>query len=265
MQILYNDKEINYTDSGKGNTLVFLHGFTETLNMWKAFSKKLSEQFRVVCIDLPGHGQSECIDEVHSMELMADVTKHVLDKLSVNECVVIGHSMGGYVALSFTRKYGKLLKGLGLFHSSAASDTEQAKEGRMRAVEVIKKNHVDFLLNFIPDLFAPENRDKFKKEIELLLVEAKKIPVEGIIAALLGMKDRPESTDVLEKIKQPVMFIAGHKDSRIPLKAVQTQLTLPETSYSLLLKNSGHMGYIEKKEKTLQFVNDFANACFNKA
>ncbi len=264
MQVSFNNKKINYEDSGKGHVLVLLHGFTETLNMWNEFSKKLSAQFRVVCIDLPGHGKSECVDDVHSMELMADAVKTVLDKLNINKAVVVGHSMGGYVALSFARKYEHVLKGLGLFHSSANSDSEQAKEGRMRAVEVIKKNHVDFLLNFIPDLFAPENRDVFKKEIEVLLTEARKIPVEGIIAALMGMKDRPDSNDILENAEYPVMFIAGHKDTRIPVKDVLAQLALPKTAYSLLLKKTGHMGYIEERSTTLNFLETFVKGCFSR-
>lgn len=262
MQVLFNEKKINYKDSGKGNVLVLLHGFTETLNIWNDFSNKLSDHFRVVCIDLPGHGKSECIDDIHSMELMADAVKTVLDKLKINKAVVVGHSMGGYVALAFARKYGAHLKGLGLFHSSANSDSHQAKEARMRAVEIIKKDHHDFLLNFIPDLFAPENRDVFKKDIALLLEEAKQLPKKGIIAALMGMKDRQDSNDILENIEHPVMFIAGHKDSRIPVKDVQSQLALPEISYSLLLKNTGHMGYIEESTTTSNFVEAFVKGCF---
>ncbi len=262
MKITFNGANINYTDCGKGNTLVLLHGFTETIKIWDYFSEYLSKKFRVICIDLPGHGESDCIDNIHSMELISDILKSLLDKLSIDKCVMIGHSMGGYVSLAFARKYGKLLSGLGLFHSSVYSDSEQAKEARMRAIEIVRNDHHAFLAGFIQDLFAPENKEIFKKEIDNLVKDAKQMSKEAIIAAQMGMIERHDSKDILVNAKYPVMFIAGHKDSRIPVKDIQSQLILPETSYSLLLKNAGHMGYLEEKEKTLHFIKAFTETCF---
>ncbi len=265
MKILFKNASINYSDAGSGDTLVLLHGFTESLAIWDDFSKHLSEHFRVVSIDLPGHGSSDCIGDVHDMELMADILKSVLDKLTIGRCVLIGHSMGGYVALAFSRRYSGSVCGLGLFHSTALSDSEQAKEGRMRAIEAIRKDHHDFLAGFIPSLFAEQNRDLYKKEIEALVEEAKQMSKESVIAAQMGMKVRHDSKDVLEKAKYPVMFISGHQDSRIPVNDLQPQLLLPETTYSLLLKNCGHMGYLEEKDKTLGFVKYFTRVCYSKA
>ncbi len=264
MKTLFKNASINYSEAGSGDTLVLLHGFTETLSIWDDFARDLSRYFRVICVDLPGHGGSDCIGEVHSMELMADVVMTVLDKLSAGRCVVIGHSMGGYVALAFARKYGSSVCGLGLFHSSALSDSNQAREGRMRAIEAIRKNHHEFLTAFIPSLFAPENKEIFRKETEILVEQAKKMSKEAVIAAQMGMKERPGSREILLNAKYPVMFISGHQDSRIPVNDLQHQLLLPETTYSLLLKNCGHMGYLEKKEKTLGFVKCFTHACYNK-
>ena len=261
MEIQYNNAKINFSDTGKGNALVLLHGFTETSKIWDDFSEELSKHFRLVCIDLPGHGKSENVDEVHSMELMAEIVKTVLDHLSINKCVLIGHSMGGYVTLAFARMYEENLAGIGLFHSNAYADSEKAKDGRLRAIEAIRKNHHEFLTGFIPDLFAPANRESYKKEINVLVDEAKQMSKEDIIAAQLGMKDRQDSTDVLANAKYPVMFISGHQDSRIPINNIQAQLSLPETAYSLLLKNTGHMGFIEEKEKTLHFLKSFTQGC----
>ena len=98
---------IHYKVEGKlhQHTIVLLHGFTESLDIWDDFSAELSVDFKVICIDLPGHGNSGCIGDAHTMELMADVVKTIIDKEKVNECVIIGHSMGGYVALAFAEKY----------------------------------------------------------------------------------------------------------------------------------------------------------------
>ena len=261
MEMLVNDKRVNYQDSGRGEALVLLHGFTETLDMWDDFSSELSADYRVVRIDLPGHGGSECAGEVHTMAFMADVVKAVLDHLSIRKCLVVGHSMGGYVALAFARKYGFMLRGLGLFHSSAFADTVQVREARMKAMVVVRENHHDFLTGFIPDLFAPENRERFKEDIAMLLERAKRMPKEGVMASLMGMRERPDATDVLASVNCPVMFIAGHKDSRIPVKSVQEQILFPDISYALFLKNAGHMGFLEERDRAVAFVRHFLSSC----
>ena len=109
--IKFQKKNIFYTDEGTGKVVVLLHGFTESQKIWKNFAKKLSAKYRVITIDLPGHGKSESPGAVHSMELMANVVFAVLKKLKAGKCMMIGHSMGGYVTLAFAEKYPKKLKG----------------------------------------------------------------------------------------------------------------------------------------------------------
>lgn len=262
MKTVINNSAINYTDQGNGDTLILLHGFTESLSIWDSFAKELSKYFRVICIDLPGHGNSKSVSNIHPMELMADIVKSLLDKLSVKKCVIVGHSMGGYVSLAFARKYSNILQGLGLLHSTAHADNEAAKEARMRAIEIIKDDHHKFLSSFIPTLFAPGNENIFNKEMDNLLVEAKKMEKEAIIAAQLGMKSRADSKDILANADHPLMFITGHKDSRIAIDDIQAQAKLCKTAYCLLLKNSGHMGFIEEKQRTLHFLKSFTTACY---
>lgn len=257
MDFNYKGVNIHFTFSGKGSTVVFLHGFTESLEIWDFFSKGISKHFSVLCIDLPGHGKSGCIGEVHTMELMADVVKSVLESLHISKCVIIGHSMGGYVALAFADKFSHVLNGLGLFHSSAAADSEEAKINRSRAIEIIKNNHQSFLTSFIPDLFTAENREIYKNDIESLINTAKQMSKEAVIAAQEGMKVRLMRYHVLENAKIPVLFIAGHKDTRIPISKVLEQIILPEYAHVLLLRNSAHMGYIEAREETFQFTLSF--------
>lgn len=241
---------------------MLIHGFTESLKIWYDFKKKLARNFRVVLIDLPGHGKSSILDEVHSMEMMADSIKAVADHLNISSAVIIGHSMGGYVSLAFARKYNSLLKGMGLFHSTSLADSDENKEARERAIDVIRNNHSRFLLNFIPELFAPETRDIFRSEIQVLVDEAMSMDPKAIIAAQLGMRNRTSTLDVLINAPFPVMFIAGQKDSRVPFENIWVQMALTETAYSLILRNSGHMGFIEARDKTLDFVENFTRSCY---
>ncbi len=254
----FKGAKVNFREKGKGNALVLLHGFTESLDIWDKFSEKLSEKYKIIMIDLPGHGSSECLAKVHTMELMADCVNAVLYHLNIKECVMIGHSMGGYVTLSFTEKYQNMIKGFGLFHSSAFADTPEAKENRKRAMEIIRKNHKNYLNQFIPDLFAPENVERLKAEIGKLKINAsEQMTAEGIIAAQLGMMERKEYLELLSKIDVPVLFIFGKKDKRIPFDKAAMQINLPKHSEITIL-DCGHMGYLEAPDETLHSIMAFA-------
>ncbi|MCD4773307.1 MAG: alpha/beta hydrolase [Bacteroidales bacterium] len=263
-QIKYNNASINYTDKGEGDAIVLLHGFLESLKIWDDFSDELSKKFRVVCIDLPGFGKSDLIAEIHSMELYAEVVKSVLDNLQIKKCTMFGHSMGGYVTLAFAEKYSEMLNGLSLFHSHSAADSEKTKENRDRTVEVIKLNHKGFINQFIPDLFAPENVEKFHDEIEELKENGRQTTKESVIAALIGMKERSGKLQFLINTDLPIQFIIGKQDSRIPYNEVLAQAALPKFSEIIILGNAGHMTYLEEKEITLKAVRYFALKCFDK-
>jgi pimeloyl-ACP methyl ester carboxylesterase len=256
--ILYKGKKFKYRDSGQGPAIVLLHGFLENMDMWKYFSKKLSVEFRVVTIDLPGFGGSECLHQVHLMEQMARVVNKVLKQLEVKSCLMIGHSMGGYVTLAFASKYPGKLKGFGLFHSHALADTPEAKVNRNRAIEVVRSDRGTFIFNFFPELFAPDNVPLYEREIMKLHADAMKTSPKAIIAALEGMKYRTDKLEILINSKIPVLFILGKKDSRIPFKKTMIQATLPATSEILILDNVGHMGHIEARKKTLKAIEGFA-------
>lgn len=256
--IKFGGKEIHYKTAGEGNALVFLHGFMESLTIWDVFAEKLSANFRVIRIDLPGHGKTPVLEPVHSMELMAAVVKEVLDNLGVEKCVMIGHSMGGYVTLEFASQYPGMLRGMGLFHSHAAADTQEARENRLRTIDVVKLNRKGFIKQFIPDLFAESNAGNFSNEIEQLTKNAEKMSSESMIAALHGMKDRSGKFDLLHNTKIPVLFIAGKEDIRIPVQNILAQAILPGYSEVLVLGDVGHMGFIESEQKTLEMVRAFA-------
>ncbi|MEI7492150.1 MAG: alpha/beta hydrolase [Bacteroidota bacterium] len=258
----YKRKEIYYTDHGKGDPIVLLHGFTEDLRIWKQFSARLSKNYRVVCIDLPGHGKSECLSEVHTMEILADSVSAVIKHLKLKKSLLIGHSMGGYVSLAFASKHPGRLKGFGLFHSHCFADTPEDKKNRTRTIEVVKKDRFGFLSMFIPGLFPEESRKKFSREIDFLMWCAREIPREGIVAALKGMLERKDQTALLKSTKLPVLFILGLKDSKAPALKLWDMISLPAVSETLILRDCGHMGYIEAPEVTLKTIKNFARRVF---
>ena len=258
----FREHKIYYRVKGKGPALVLLHGFLENQNIWNYYAEQLSKTTKVITLDLPGHGKSENISEVHSMELMAEVTHELLQLLQVGEYVIIGHSMGGYVSLAVAEMYPETCKGFGVFHSHASADSTEAKINRGRAIQVVKENHKDFISGFIPDLFSLRNQKKYAEEIKQLQIESRQMEKEGIIAALNGMRQRTEKTKLLKNTKVPVLFIIGKKDPRTPLDLMYSQIALAEHSEVLILDQVAHMGFIEARDTCLSFINDFVIRCF---
>ena len=172
MQLIHKNSTINFTSTGKGSVVVLLHGFLENSTMWNTTVAQLSKKYRVVCIDLLGHGKTDNLGYVHSMEEQAEMVKAVLNCLHLRKYVLVGHSMGGYIALAFAKLFPSNLKGLCLMNSTALPDTEEKKINRDRGICAVKQNHKTFIRIAIPMLFTKENRTIFSKEIKDITEEA---------------------------------------------------------------------------------------------
>jgi len=256
-QLQSDSGSIYYTIKGQGHAVVFLHGFLENQSIWKNFSGSLKNKFTTICIDLPGFGKSDIFNSEHSMVFMAEKVHQVLEQENVEKCILVGHSMGGYVSLAFAKHYPYLLSGLVLFHSQAAADSLEGKKNRDRTIAVVNNNHSGFIYSFIPSLFAEDNIERFSGEIDELIHIAENTTTGGIIAALKGMRNREDHFDTLKKLNVPVYFIIGKQDSRIPLDSIMPQRELPSNSEALIIDDVGHMGFIEAKEKTLLALEHF--------
>lgn len=243
MIVEYKGCQIFYSDEGQGSPVVLLHGFLENSSMWDSLLSPLRSSNRVICIDLLGHGQTGCIGYVHTMELMADAVKAVIEALKIESFKLVGHSMGGYVALALADKYPKLIMGLCLMNSTVLEDNSDRKKNRDRAIQAVKKNHKTFVAVSIANLFAPYNRDRFSKEIEVVKQEALKTPLQGIIAALEGMKIRPNRQHVLQTNAFKIMMIIGRKDPVLEYDTLINQTK--STTVEIVEFPDGHMSHIE--------------------
>lgn len=256
--------KVRYADVGKGRAVVLVHGFLESLEIWfgNKFAQELAKHYRIIAIDLPGHGKSECVGYVHRMERMADVVKGVMDELGLRRYTIVGHSMGGYVALAFAEKYAEHVCGLCLFHSTSYADSESKKIERERAIKLVKKSPTKYTTALISNLFALANVRYFRNEIAWLRRMAAKTKVQGIVACLEGMKIRKNRENVLRYAEFPVLIIAGKRDNVIPFEASEKQSAIAKDSRFLPLDKTGHMGFIEAKEITLRKLKAFCNHSF---
>jgi pimeloyl-ACP methyl ester carboxylesterase len=243
--ILYKNTKINYTDIGKGTAVVLLHGFLENLSMWNAFVDEFSKKNRVIAIDLLGHGETECLGYIHTMEDQADMVHHVLHELKIRKAVFIGHSMGGYVALAFAELYPDNVKGLVLLNSTSRADSEERKINRDRAILAVKQNYTAFVRMSIANLFSEDNRERLADKIEEVRNEALKTPLQGIVAALEGMKIRNDREVLLHFSPYPILLILGKKDGVLNYEDSLEQIE--NTKVELVSFPDGHMSHIENE------------------
>jgi pimeloyl-ACP methyl ester carboxylesterase len=254
--------KVRYSDTGKGRVIVLLHGFLSSHEIWSEFTKKLSKKFRIITIDLPGHGETPSIGYYHSMELLAQSVKAVLDKAGVRRYVIVGHSMGGYVSLAFAELYTENVSGLCLFNSTSYADQEEKKKDRDRVIRLVKKEHKHYVAEVVTSLFAPENIAKIPNEIEKVKRIADTISKQSIINSLEGMKERKSRDLILKFAEYPVLFIIGKKDSVINYETMYSQMGLCKYPSVLMLEDAGHMGFYEAPKETVKEVEQFSLRCF---
>lgn len=255
MNLDYKGINIHYTEEGQGNPIILLHGFLENSTMWQYLVPSISKTHSVIAIDLLGHGQTGCLGYIHTMEAMAEAVDAVLNYLNIEKTTFIGHSMGGYVALAYAELFPKRINGLCLMNSSALPDTEERQLNRDRAILAVKQNYKTFVSMSVANLFASDNREKLKIKIEQVKKEALKTPLQGIIAALEGMKIRKNRVYLLQNTNFKKLMIIGRKD---PVLEYDTLLEQTQnTTVEIVEFSDGHMSHIENMKELDYIISRF--------
>jgi pimeloyl-ACP methyl ester carboxylesterase len=269
-EITLKQKKIFYRTTGEGPVVVLLHGvpFDGTLwiNQFTAFPG-----YKLIIPDLPGSGRSQMIDDI-SIEGMAECVKDIIVHETASlffksgephSVILIGHSMGGYVALALAEKHPELLNGLGLFHSTAYADNEEKKEGRKKTIQLLKeKGAAEFARNSVPNLFGPVTKEQNPRLVEEQISYSRNFSAETLVKYQETMSQRKDRTEVLRKATVPVLFILGKYDAVVPLKEGMEQCSLADLNYIHVLEKAGHMGMREEPiETNTVLLNYLTNTC----
>lgn len=254
-QILFKNTNISYSDTGKGSVIVLLHGFLENKGMWDFYIPEFARKNRVITIDLLGHGETECLSYVQTMEDNADAVHAVLSELRIRKAIFVGHSMGGYVALAFAELYPENMKGLVLLNSTTRADSDERKINRDRAIKAVKQSFMNFVSLSIVNLFSESNRDRLSSEIESVKKEALKTPLQGIVASLEGMKIRKDREVLLHLTHYPKLLILGEQDPVLNFEETKEQIE--NTTVKLVSFPDGHMSHIENQDQLLNVLSAF--------
>ncbi|KAA0546713.1 alpha/beta hydrolase [Bacillus sp. BGMRC 2118] len=258
-----NDLTISYIDEGSGDTVVLIHGFCGSAGYFEKIIPKLSENYRVIAPSLRGHGKSSAVCDPYTIEDMADDVYQLLRQLEIDKVTMIGHSLGGYVTLSFADQFPDMLNGYSLLHSTAHPDSVEAKEGRNKNIELICENGIEPLINaLIPRLFAPKHVKLLEDEVKFVQEIGMNTSVTGAKGALKAMRDRKDRNDVLATSKVPVLLVAGEEDQLIPQEKVFSQTS--DYIRQKTIVNAGHMGMLEAPNEVTAIILEFLNDTFSK-
>ena len=265
--VMAGQTAVHVCDSQEGGRcVVLLHGYLESMYVWDDFVPLLYKRMRVVTLDLPGHGISEVKGPCHTMEYEADVVHGVLAALGIDRCTLVGHSMGGYVALAFCERYGAMLDGLVLFSSTPNADTEEKRENRRREIALVQAGKKEMLARVAPAAgFAPDNRERLADAVEELAEQVHLTEDEGIVALLNGMIERPDRNEMLRRSNVRQLFIFGRKDGYIPIEVAERLAAEHPQAEVVWLADSGHMGFLEEPAAAADALIRFVEAAPHQA
>jgi len=245
---------IFFRKSGRGKPVILIHGFCETLEIWNGLAESLAESSEVFSIDLPGFGQSRLPPVPFSL---ADIGEKVLgwiEREQITRPFIVGHSLGGYIALAMAERGPEKIGGLCLFHSTPYPDSEEKKANRNRGIEFVKVNGGGpFVDTFVPGLFF----DKKDPAIPIVDKIARNTSQETLLAYTAAMRDRPTSIDIFKKFERPVLILVGDKDAVIPLESVQEYARLANNGLVQILNGAGHMGMFEQPLRVRDILKGF--------
>jgi pimeloyl-ACP methyl ester carboxylesterase len=266
-QTLLENKKLFYRVQGEGPLVMLLHGFAEDSTIWDRQYEALT-RFKLVVPDLPGSGRSDMIDDM-SLEGQAEAVFHIMqaeNEVGASKATVIGHSMGGYIALALAERHPEALKSIGLFHSTAYADSEEKKQIRQKGIEFIRKHGgFEFLKTTTPNLYSPVTKEENPAMIEEQISTQHNFYESALVSYYTAMIARPDRTKILKESGLPVLFVLGRYDNAMPMADGLKQSHLPDISYIHILERSGHMGMREEAEQANQILINYLNSLYHQS
>lgn len=247
MKTLVNGIHLSYTDQGQGTPVVFIHAFPLSSSMWEPQIKEFSKNYRVIAIDLRGHGESDAPLWHFTLEDFADDICDLLGHLEIDQATFVGLSMGGYTLFAFYRKYPEMVNKMVLADTRAQADSEEAKGGRFAMAQVAyHKGSQAIAEMMLPKLLGSTSLNKKLNLVEQIRAIVNKNQASGIIVDLMAMAQRPDSTPLLANISCPTLIIVGDEDVATPPAEAQYMKDRIPRAELLVVSQAGHLSNLEQ-------------------
>lgn len=255
-----NNITIGYSDQGTGLPIVFLHAFPLNRTMWATQERLLSLQFRIITIDLCGHGESDAPLWRYTLEQSTDDVRALLDHLEIQRALFVGLSMGGYILFAFYRKYAARVKGLILADTKAQADTEEGKNGRLQLAQIAYKKGPPAIADImIPKLLSPTTIQTNPDLVQQVRAMIESTQISGIAGDLMAMAERPDSVPLLSQITCPTQIIVGELDQATPPSDSNLMAEQIPHARLAIIPNAAHLSNLEQPEAFNQIVGSFAS------
>jgi 3-oxoadipate enol-lactonase len=259
MRAQLHDIVLAYDVNGGGRPLLLIHGYPLNRKIWRPQLESLTDAARVIAPDLRGHGESSAPDEPYTVDRLADDLVELLDDLGLAGPVVVGGlSMGGYVALAFYRRHQERVAGLILAATRAGADSEAGKANRDKAIALAQEKGVEAIAeSMLPKMLAPEtyqSKPGLVRDVRHILAET---PLNGVVGDLTAMRDRPDSTELLSGILEPVLVVHGQDDQLIPPSEAEAAFARLPNGRLALVPRAGHLLNLEEPEAFDAEVRNF--------
>ena len=254
MTLQLKSGNLNYLDQGSGPAVLLLHAFPLNHTMWQRQVASLSSRFRVIAPDIWGFGESSpalpwTIDSV------CDDLVEFLDRLGLGECAIAGLSMGGYIAIPFYSKYPERVRQLVLANTRARADNEAEKAARTEMIAALEQNGARILPDrMLPRLLQANPPPEIVRVVRDIIEQAS---AQAAIQAVMAMRDRPDCSTVLHRIKCPAMVVAGEYDLITRIDDCRAMAETISGGRFLRISNAGHLSNLENAEEFNRALNDF--------
>lgn len=253
-----NGITLAYTDQGQGIPVLFVHGFPLNQQMWKPQIEALTPHYRVLTLDLRGHGQSDAPLWHFSLEQYADDLKGLLDHLKISRVWLVGLSMGGYILFSFYRKYRKHVQGLVLTDTRAQADSEEGQRGRYHMAQTAFQEGTEPIAEaMLPKLLCKSSRDTRPDLTQQVKDIIRMNPMSGIVVDLMAMAERPDSVSLLQEITCPTMVIVGELDQATPPSDARVMAEGISGAQLQLIPDAAHLPNLEQPEYYNTCISSF--------
>jgi pimeloyl-ACP methyl ester carboxylesterase len=258
MKVQLNGVEIAYTDQGKGTPILFVHGYPLSKAMWEPQVKGLSSSFRVITLDLRGHGESEAPLWLYTMDIFADDIRALLDHLSINQVVLAGFSMGGYITFAFYRKYKNRVRALVLADTRPQADTPEGKQGRFKSAQTAFKEGAGPIADaMLPKLLTAQSIQSRPDLVQNVRSIITSTPTTGIAGDLMAMAERPDSVSLLSEINCPTLILVGEQDGLTPPADAKLMAEKIKKSQIEIIPGAGHLSNLEQPDHFTMAVRKF--------
>ncbi|MBS1764167.1 MAG: alpha/beta fold hydrolase [Bacteroidetes bacterium] len=262
--LLSGEKVVSYTDSEYGDvTLLFIHGFPFNKDLWQPQLSYFSAYCRVIAYDVRGYGCSSLVAKDYTLDDLGDDLVQLINTLQLNNVILCGLSMGGYISLNVVSRYPEKVAGIILCDTQCNADTDEAREKRFHAIDILQKGGKSaYIQTSINNLFSQHTFHSHPETVEYVRHMMQKAESEIICNTLRALASRHETCSSLSQIKVPALIICGMEDTMTPVAKAEYMHQQIEGSTLQLIPQSGHVSNLEATEVFNSCVADFIQKNF---